>query len=89
MHVSLQEKPSQGLSGKSNIVDITIKKSLYIQGWSNCSALRNQTPWMSFLDGSELCHPVIQTFFSTELAGSQRGHPSSVRGLPLPVVEVN
>lgn len=68
------------------MVDIKIKKSFRIQGWSNSSALRNQTPWMGFLDGSELCHPVIQTFFP---AGSQRGHPTPVGGLPLPVVEVN
>lgn len=72
------------------MVDIKIKNSFSIQGWSNSSALRNQTTWMGFLDGSELCHPVIQTFFfSSEPAGSQREHPTPVGGLPLPVVEVN
>ena len=71
------------------MVDRKIKKSLGIQGWSDSSALRKQTIWMGFLDGSELCHTVIQTSFSIKPLGSQRGHPTPARRLPLPMVEVN
>lgn len=89
IHVSLQEKASQAPSGKSNGVDMKIKKSLGIQGWSDSSALRKQTIRMVFLDGSELCHTVTQTSFSSKALGSQRGHPTPARRLTLPMVEVN
>lgn len=68
-----------------NVVNMKIKKSLGIQGWSNSSALRKQTIWVSFLDGSELCHTVIQT----KPPGSQRGYPTPARRLPLPMVEAS
>lgn len=44
---------------------------------------------MGFLDGSELCHTVIQTSFSSKALGSPRGHPTPARRLTLPMVEVN
>lgn len=60
-----------------NVVNMKIKKSLGIQGWSNSSALRKQTIWVSFLDGSELCHTVIQTFFQqVPTLSKMMSHPS-------------
>jgi len=72
------------------VVDIKIKKSLGIQGWSDSSALRKQqTIWIGFLDGSEPCHTVVQTSFSSKPPGSQRGHPTSARRLPLSMAEAS